>query len=48
MKIDKDDNENLITLSYKIIFSDSARFMTSSLSNLFDNLAEGIHKMKCK
>ena len=48
MKIDKDDNENLITLSYKIIFSDSARFMTSSLSNLFDNLAEGIYKMKCK
>ena len=22
--------------------------MTSSLSNLFDNLAEGIHKVKCK
>ena len=27
---------------------DSARFMASSLSSLFDNLAEGIHKIKWK
>ena len=27
---------------------DSARFMTSSLSNLVNNLAEEIHKIKCK
>ena len=27
---------------------DSARFMASSLSNLVDNLAEGIHKIKFK
>ena len=26
----------------------SARFMACSLSNLVDNLAEGIHKIKCK
>ena len=26
----------------------SARFMASSLSNLANNLFEGIHKMKCK
>ena len=26
----------------------SAKFMTSSLSNLVDNVAEGIHKIKCK
>ena len=30
------------------IYIDSARFMESSLSNLVDNLAEGIHKNKCK
>ena len=38
----------LLTISYKIKFIDSARFMMSSLSNLVDNLAEGIHKTKCK
>ena len=27
---------------------DSARFMASSLSNIVDNLAEGIHKIKCR
>ena len=45
-KIDKDDNETVITISYKIKFTDSARFLASSLSNLVDNLAEGIHKIK--
>ena len=29
-------------------FIDSARFMATSLSNLNDNLPEGIHKIKCK
>ena len=33
-------------LTKKII--DRARCMKSSLSNLADNLAEGIHKIKCK
>ena len=27
---------------------DNARFMAPSLSNLVDNLTEGIHKIKCK
>ena len=48
IKIDKDRNESIVTISYKIKFIDSARFMMSSLSNLVDNLAEGIHKTKCK
>ena len=29
-------------------FIDTARFMASSLSNLVDNLAEGIQKIECK
>ena len=29
-------------------FFDSARFMASSLSNLVDNHAKGIHKIKCQ
>ena len=41
-------NEDIITISYKIKFIGSAGFMTSSLSNLVDNLVEGIHKIKCK
>ena len=46
--IDKDGNKSVVTISYKIKFTDSARFMASSLSNLVDNIAEGIHKIKCK
>ena len=33
---------------FKLQVIDSVRFMASSLSNLVDNLAEGIHKVKCK
>ena len=32
----------------QIKFIDSARFIASSLSNLVDDLAEGIHKIICK
>ena len=42
--IDKDGNESVVTISYKIKCIDSARFMASSLSNLVDNLAEGVNK----
>ena len=48
IKIDKDGKESVVTISYKIKFIDSARFMATSLSNLVDNLTEGIHKIKCK
>ena len=47
-KINKDDYESVVTISYKIKFIDSARFMATSLSNLADNLTEQIHKTKCK
>ena len=51
-KFDKEGNENIIILSYKIKFINSARFMGSLLSNLVDNLAftnsQRIHKIKCK
>ena len=47
-KIDKDGNESVVTISGKIKCIDSTIFMASSLSNLVDNLAEGIHKVKCK
>ena len=46
--IDKDGNESIITTSYRIKFIHSARFMTSSLSNLVDNLAEETREIKCK
>ena len=42
IKFNKDDNESVVKLI------DSARFMVTSLSNLVNNLAEGIQKFKCK
>ena len=48
VKIEKDGNESAFTISYKIKFIDSARFIARSLLDLVDNLAEGIHKIKCK
>ena len=48
IKVDTEGNENIITISYKMKFIESARFMVSSLPNLVDNLTEGIHKIKCK
>ena len=48
MKIDNNDNESVITKSYNVKFIDSVRFMATSLSNLVENLAEGIQKIKYK
>ena len=42
MKVDKDGIEEVVTISHKIKFTESARFMVTS--NLVDNFTEGIHK----
>ena len=39
-KVDKDYNEKVNSISYKVKFIDGMRFMLASLSNLIDNLAE--------
>ena len=46
-KKDKDGNDKITKISYKIAFIDSFRFMSSSLSNLVDDLSEGLHSDKC-
>ena len=43
----KDSNDNITKISYKIKFIESFRFMSSSLSNLADNLPDGLHSDKC-
>ena len=45
-KVDNDDNEDIITISYNIKFLDSDRFISSSLSNFVDKLVEETHKIK--
>ena len=40
--------KNYKKISYRLHLIHSARFMTSSLSNLVNNLAEGIQKTKCE
>ena len=46
-KTDKDDNDKIMKISYKIKFIDSFRFMPILLSSLVDNLSEGLHSDKC-
>ena len=46
-RIDKNREETTKNMSYILQFIDSARFMTSSLSNLGNNLSERIQKIKC-
>ena len=47
-RIGKNGEKITKTLSYKLNVIDSVRFITSSLLNLANNLAEGIHKIACK
>ena len=44
----KNEEENAKIISYGLQFIDGWRLMASWLSNLFDNLVEGIHRFKCK
>ena len=46
-KIDKDGNDKIVNISYKIKFIDSFRFMSSSLSSLVSNLSDGLYSNKC-
>ena len=43
----KKELDNGKSITYKIKFIDSFRFMSSSLSNIVDNLSEGLHSDKC-
>ena len=47
-RIDKNEEEITKNISYILRLIDSTRFMASSLSNLANNLSEGIHKVKFK
>ena len=45
--IKKEIRNKNIEITYKIKFTDSYRFMSTSLSKIVDNLSEGIHNNKC-
>ena len=47
-RIEKNEEEITKNISYILQFIVTARFMVSSLSNLVNNLSEGIHRIKCK
>ena len=47
-RINKNGEEMTKIASYRLQFIDSVRFRVSSLSNLVNNLAEGIHEIRCK
>ena len=47
-RIDKIEEEITKNISYILQFIDSARFMASSLSDLVNNLSEGIYRIECK
>ena len=47
IKIDEDDNSKIVNIPYKFKFTDSFRFISTSLSSLVDNLSDGLHSNKC-
>ena len=48
VRISKNGEEITKAMPYRLKFIDSTRFMASLLSNLVNNLAERIHKIKFK
>ena len=46
-KIDKNGNDKIVSILYKIQFIDSFRFTNYFLSTLVDNLSESIHFGEC-
>ena len=46
-KGDEDGNKKIINIPYRLKFIDSYRFITASLSELADNLSNGLHSKKC-
>ena len=46
-KKDEDDNKKIVNIPYRLKFIDSYRFMAASLSELVDNLSNGLHSKKC-
>ena len=47
-RIYKNGEEITKNISYILQFTDSARFMASSMLNLANNLSAGVHRIKCK
>ena len=47
IKRDKDNDDEIMEILYKIRFIESFRFMSTSLSNLVNNLSEGVYKDSC-
>ena len=45
-KKDKDGNDKIVNIPYRLKFIDNYRFMPASLSSLDDNLSDGLHKCK--
>ena len=47
-RIDKNGKEITKTISYRLQFIDSTRFLAGSLSNPVNDIAKGIHKLNVK
>ena len=46
-KKDEDSNKKIVNIPCRLKFIDTCRFMTASLSDLVDNLSNGLHNKKC-